>query len=192
MRVLSGRAIIIVALAAAVTPLSSSLLAQHTSQPARTPTPQKAAAAKPAAPTPEKPPARPAWNALCTSASRQGELECAMEQTAVLTRTGQLVTKVVVRVPAGTHAPVILLQLPMGLYLPGGVGVEIDDKKPEQFSLQTCDVQGCYGGGPLSKDLLASLERGTRLTVIFQNPAQEKITVPMAIGNFSEAYARIK
>jgi len=115
-----------------------------------------------------------------------------MEQTAVLTQTGQLVTKVVVRVPGATRAPIILLQLPMGLYLPGGVGIEVDDQKPEQFALQTCDVHGCYGGGPLSKELLASLDRGSRLTVIFQNPAQEKIKVPMAIGNFSEAYARIK
>jgi invasion protein IalB len=190
MGIATARAITIAASVIATTLNSGSLLAQQTKQQTRAPA--KAAEGKPAASAPEQAPARPAWNAVCTSASRQGEVDCAMEQTAVLTQTGQLVTKVVVRVPGSTRAPLILLQLPMGLYLPGGIGVEVDDNKPEQFSLQTCDAHGCYGGGPLSKELLGALEHGSRLTVTFQNPAQEKIKVPMAIGNFAEAYTRIK
>jgi invasion protein IalB len=155
------------------------------------------APAKPAPSATQQTPAantsqRPAWNALCTSPSRQGELECAMEQTAVFTQTGQLVAKISLRVPPATRAPVMMIQVPVGLYLPGGISLQVDDKKPEQLAVQTCDLNGCYAGSQISKDLLAAMESGTRLAIIFQNTAQEKITVPLSIGNFSEAFNRIK
>ncbi|WP_291714700.1 invasion associated locus B family protein, partial [Bradyrhizobium sp.] len=68
-----------------------------------------------AAPTNAPP---PGWLARCSSASRDAPLECAIEQQAVLTRTGQLVVLVNIRVPSDTHAPVALVQLPLGMNLP--------------------------------------------------------------------------
>ena len=53
----------------------------------------------------EAPPANsPAagWIVRCTSASRDAPLECAMEQTAVLTKTGQLIVLINIRVPSDT------------------------------------------------------------------------------------------
>src|ERR1043166_837620 len=50
-------------------------------------------------------PPPPGWTARCASASRDAPLECAVEQNAVLPRTGQLVIAVNIRVPADTHAP---------------------------------------------------------------------------------------
>src|SRR5262249_39714745 len=38
------------------------------------------------------------WVARCASASRQAPLECAIEETAVLTKTGQLIVPVNIRV----------------------------------------------------------------------------------------------
>ena len=60
------------------------------------------------------------WVVRCTSASRDAPLECAMEQTAVLTKTGQLIVLINIRVPSDTRAPVAVIQLPLGLNLPGG------------------------------------------------------------------------
>ena len=57
---------------------------------------------------------QPGWTARCTSASREAPLECAIEQTAVLTKTGQLIVLVNIRVPSDTHAPILLVQLPLG------------------------------------------------------------------------------
>jgi invasion protein IalB len=115
-----------------------------------------------------------------------------MEQTAVLKQTGQVVTKVVLRVPAQTRAPVMMIQVPIGLYLPAGITVQIDAKKPQQFPVQTCDMSGCFAGTQVAKELLDELTSGSQLSVIFQNASQEKITVPMALSNFGDAYNRIK
>ena len=111
---ISAKLAILVALAA----LGSSSHAQTHKSKAATHAAQSNAA--PPTPQAETPPAnappQPGWIARCTSASREAPLECAIEQTAVLTKTGQLIVLVNIRVPSDTHAPVALVQLPLFLF----------------------------------------------------------------------------
>ena len=158
--------------------------------------PAAAQAATPAAPQAEPAPASPAaqagWAARCTSANRTAPLECAMEQTAVLTKTGQLIVLVNIRVPADTRAPVALVQLPLGLNLPGGAKIQVDDGKATDLQIQTCENRGCYAGSPITPDLLAALKSGKQLKVSFQNLAKENITIPIPLADFAAAYGKIK
>ncbi|QWG26033.1 invasion associated locus B family protein [Bradyrhizobium sediminis] len=155
--------------------------------------PPTAQAATPAAPQ-AGPAASPTagWAARCTSASRTAPLECAMEQTAVLSKTGQLIVLVNIRVPADTKAPVALVQLPLGLNLPGGAKLQVDDGKVTDLQIQTCENRGCYAGSPIAPDLLAALKSGKQLKVSFQNLAKETITIPMPLADFAAAYDKIK
>jgi invasion protein IalB len=157
----------------------------------------QAAPAAPAAPQAETPPAAaapapPGWAARCSSAGRDGPLECAMEQTAVLSKTGQLVILVNIRVPSDTHAPVALVQLPLGLNLPVGVKMQVDDGKTADLQIQTCDNRGCYASTPVAADLLAALKSGKQLKLSFQNLNKETITIPMPLADFAAAYDKIK
>ena len=52
-----------------------------------------------------------------------------MEQNAILTKTGQLVVLVNIRVPGDTRSPVALVQLPLGLNLQAGAKFQVDDGK---------------------------------------------------------------
>jgi invasion protein IalB len=154
-------------------------------QTAQAPTPAPpAAAAEPASP--------PGWAARCTSASRDASLECAMEQTAVLSKTGQLVVLVNIRVPADTHAPVMLVQLPLGLNLPVGAKFQIDDGKTVDLQIQTCENRGCYASGTIAPDVLAALKAGKQMKVSFQTMNKETITIPMPLTDFAPAYEKIK
>lgn len=152
-----------------------------------------AQAATPAAPQAE-PAASPtaAWAARCTSASPTAPLECAMEHTAVLSKTGQLIVLVNIRVPTDTKAPVALVQLPLGLNLPGGAKVQVDDGKVTDLQIQTCENRGCYASSPIAPDLLAALKLGKQLKVSFQNLAKETISIPMPLADFAAAYDKIK
>jgi invasion protein IalB len=160
--------------------------APHPAQPAPTPAPPQADAA------PANTPAPPGWPARCTSASRNAPLECAVEQTAVLSKTGQLIVLVNIRVPSDTHAPVALVQLPLGLNLPVGAKFQVDDGKPIELQIQTCENRGCYASTPITPELLAALKSGLQLKVSFQNLAKEIITVPMPLADFAVAYDKIK
>ena len=110
--------------AAAAFVLSS---AGHAQAPKSKSAPVAQAAPAPAAPPAEAAPAPAGWVARCASASRGAPLECAVEQTAVLTKTGQLIVLINIRVPGDTHAPVAVIQLPLGLNLPAGAKLGVDD-----------------------------------------------------------------
>jgi invasion protein IalB len=157
--------------------------------------PRAAQTTPPATPQAEAPPApapQPGWAARCSSASRDAPLECAIEQTAILSKTGQLIVLVNIRVPSDTHSPVALVQLPLGLNLPVGAKFQVDDGKPIELQIQTCENRGCYASTPIATELLADLKSGKQLKVSFQNLGKETITIPMPLADFAAAYDKIK
>ena len=135
---------------------------------------------------------QPGWIARCTSASREAPLECAIEQTAVLTKTGQLIVLVSIRVPGDTHTPIALVQLPLGLNLPAGAKIQVDDGKTVDLQIQTCENRGCYTSTPITPELLTALKSGKQLKVSFQDMAKETIAIPIPLADFAAAYDKIK
>jgi invasion protein IalB len=153
--------------------------------------PAPAAPAAPAADQGSAPP-QPGWAARCSSVSRDAPPECALEQTAVLTKTGQLIVLVNIRVPSDTRAPIALVQLPLGLNLPAGAKLQIDDGKAVDLQVQTCEARGCYASTPVAADMLAALKSGKQLKISFQTMSKETIAIPMPLGDFAAAYDKIK
>jgi invasion protein IalB len=137
-------------------------------------------------------PAQPGWIARCSSPSRDAPLECAMEQSAVLTKTGQLVALVNIRVPGDTRAPIALVQLPLGLNLQAGAKLQVDDGKSADLPIQTCENRGCYASVPISPEMLSALRAGKQLKLVFQDLAKETIAIPMSLADFALAYDKIK
>jgi invasion protein IalB len=160
--------------------------------------PHAAQAAQPASPPPSaeaapaNAPAAPGWVARCTSASRDAPLECAIEQSAVLTKTGQLIVLINIRVPSDTHTPVAVIQLPLGINLPLGGKLQVDDGKTSDLQVQTCEARGCYTNTPISPEMLAAMKSGKQLKVSFQNMAKETISIPLPLADFAAAYDKIK
>jgi invasion protein IalB len=170
-------------------------------QPSKSKTPPKSAQTAPNNPPAPAPadnasaantPPPPGWAARCGSASRDAPLECAIEQSAVLPRTGQLVILVNIRVPADTHTPSALIQLPLGLNLPGGAKLQVDDGTATDIQIQTCEARGCYAGTTIAPDLLAAMKSGKQLKISFQNLNKETLTVPLPLADFAAAYDKIK
>ncbi len=153
-----------------------------------------------AAPAPAAPPAAgttaatppPGWAVRCSSGSRDAPLECAIEQSAVLTKTGQLIVLINIRVPGDTHTPVALVQLPLGLNLPVGAKLQVDDGKVVDLQIQTCENRGCYTSSVIAPDMLAALRAGKQLKVSFQDMAKETIAIPIPLADFAAAYDKIK
>jgi invasion protein IalB len=97
-----------------------------------------------------------------------------------------------IRVTSDTRMPVAMVQLPLGLNLPGGAKFQVDDGKTTDLQIQTCENRGCYAGTSIAPDLLAAMKSGKQLKVSFQNLAKETITIPMPLADFAAAYDKIK
>lgn len=166
---------------------------------------QKATKAVPAAPKPAGTPApagaaapadanaqsQPVWTSRCASDGRQAALFCEVEQSLYMTKTGQLVASVNVKLPPETRQPVMMIQLPVGLFLPAGVNLQIDEGRPQPLAIQTCDLKGCYAATTLSPDLLGSMKSAKRLSVVFQNLNKENVTLAFVLSGFAEGFDKI-
>lgn len=142
--------------------------------------------------TAASPPAAPGWAVRCSSASREAPLECVTEQSAVFTKTGQVVVVFVIRVPGDTRAPNAFVQLPLGLNLQSGAKFQIDEGKMIDLPIQTCENRGCYANAAITPELVMALKSGKQLKVSFQDLAKETITIPMPLNDFAAAFDKIK
>ncbi len=132
------------------------------------------------------------WNSSCISEARSGPARCAMEQRIVLQQGNRTLLTVKIEMPAEPRSPALLLQTPLGLHLPSGLTLKVDQGEPMILPIQSCDPNGCYAGMPLAEGLLAGLKAGNTLDVTMANAAHETIQVPVPLAGFSAAYARIE
>lgn len=136
-------------------------------------------------------PAQPKWSTQCVGEGRLGPFVCSMQQSAVVSQTGQLVASVTIRVGA-SGGPEIRLQVPVGLYLPAGVTLQVDDTPGQPIALDTCDADGCFVVTAMDEAMLQSLRGGARLTVTVQNFARKTLSVPFELAGFTAAYQKIQ
>jgi invasion protein IalB len=156
-------------------------------QEAAQPSPEKAAQ-----PAPQKAQNRPAWRSSCSSTGRGQPLECVMEQRAIARENGQLIGLVSIRIPSDTRKPVSMVQLPLNLFLPAGVNVDVDGDMMQNQPFQTCNQTGCFVGFPISDALLKQMLSGGKLNITFQYLDKKPFTLPMSLEGFTEAYNQIK
>jgi invasion protein IalB len=146
------------------------------------PAPRPAAPAKPA-------PIQPTWAVICENA--QTGLDCRAVQSVRL-NDGRATLNVAVRVPQDTKKPVLLLQLPLGLYLPAGVAVQIGQGGAKAVPFEICDQNGCMARYPVTDIEIVAMQKGEDLTVTAQTPSKRPIAVKVPVTGFPAAYAKIK
>jgi invasion protein IalB len=133
------------------------------------------------------------WASRCVAPARQAVLECLIEQRLIMANTNQLVGSITVRIPSGDATqPVMVIQTPLGLLIPAGVSIDIDGGGKTQLQLQTCDGNGCYADVSVSDELLASLTRGEKLNIGFQNLSKQPVTITASLVGFTAAFQRIR
>jgi hypothetical protein len=65
----------------------------------------------------------------------------------------------------------------LGLFLPAGIQLGVDDHATQNVPVQRCDANGCYAGLPVDASLLAALKAGKALPLTMRNMAQEPVTL---------------
>jgi invasion protein IalB len=154
---------------------------------------KKDAPAKPAKPAkPAAQSAGPGWAVNCKSEATEQGLECRLSQTVVTRQGGQILTKATFLFAADKKSSEVIVQLPLGLFLPAGATIQVDDKAPQSLTFRACDRGGCYARSPVSAEMLAMLQKGKQLQVSFQNLEEDPIDVPLSLDGFPAAYSKIQ
>jgi invasion protein IalB len=86
----------------------------------------------------------------------------------------------------------MLVQLPLGLFLPVGAKLQVDEGKPLDLQVQTCEAQGCFAGSAMDAELLAAIKAGKQLTIEVQTLNREKLSFAIPLEGFTAAYERVR
>jgi invasion protein IalB len=146
--------------------------------------------ASPAIAQPTQPQAKPNWSVTCSN-SDQG-LDCQTFQSLFVQQTGQRLLTVAVRIPPDTRMPVLLLQLPLGIYLPAGATFQVGKDQAKAVPLQYCDQNGCIAEYAITDAEIAAMAKGADLTISMQNMKKELLPFTMPALGFAPAYGKIK
>lgn len=160
---------------------SGGVVAQ-TAQPKAAP---QAEAGQPAQAAPGEP-----WVVHCPIS--QGALDCRASQSLFLKNTGQHIMSVAVRIPPDTKKPVLLMQLPLGIYLPAGVSLQIGKDEAKTLPIENCDQAGCLAEYAITDAEIGAMLKGAALTITLQSASKEPVTLTVPATGFPAAYAKIK
>jgi invasion protein IalB len=133
------------------------------------------------------------WKLRCKAAEGQPEL-CEMEQRVENQKGDRVLLAVVGRVRS-LDAPGMLILLPLGIALPPGAFLKIDDGERQRVEISLCEKVGCRIEMLLKPDLLTQLKAGTKATVSFhvfdQQGKQPEVDVPISLLGFSAALGEV-
>lgn len=130
-------------------------------------------------------------------------LKCAMPQGAtaeqcilVQDRNDPSTQQPLMQVAAGLWGPErqrgLVITLPLGVTLPQGVELKVDETTTSRTPYVTCTPNGCQSHVLLDDALLQSMKSGGRGTVVFANSRGEAVPVNFSLSGFTAGIARIK
>jgi invasion protein IalB len=156
--------------------------------------PQPAPAAAPTAPTQPAPgeavPPQPTWMVNCTNVS--GGFDCRASQTLIAKKTGVRVLTLVVRTTPDAKKPVMLIQVPLGIYLPAGITLQIGKDAGKKLPLHSCNQEGCLTEYPVTDAEIAAMQQGADVAVLVQDLNKAPVTLQVPGLGFGAAYAKMK
>jgi len=165
--------------------------------PAPAPAPKAQPATAPATPKPTQDakalePAGPGWAVNCRSPAGEKGLSCRMSQTVLAKNSGRTLTDVAFLLTPEKKATEVLLQLPLGLYLPAGASYQVDENAPQRLRIRNCNRNGCYARASVSPEIMGALRKGKQLKIAFKDQAENPVTVPLSLDGLEAAYAKIQ
>lgn len=132
------------------------------------------------------------WRLRCERKSDNDPERCFIMQIAKTAKDKRDILRIGVRYPEPEKAAMVFLTLPLGVYLPGDLMLQIDDGETLRIPVEICLANGCHTRMALEGALLKNMKGGQQATLTFFDSRQQKITVPVSLAGFTAAYAALK
>lgn len=132
------------------------------------------------------------WTLRCFPPSQSLPRRCEMVQVLGDTQTKEELLLMAVGYPDPQSGPIAWLVLPLGILLPPGLGLKIDQGETRGLPIRSCDPRGCATPWPLSDADIAALKQGKELVVIFQDIDGKKLGLPVSLQGFTAAFSQLR
>ena len=132
------------------------------------------------------------WRLRCEQKNDDDPELCFILQIAKNAKNNRAALRIGVRYPEPNKPAMVFLTLPLGIYLPAGLLIQIDEGETLKIPVEICVPNGCHTRIDLVGDLLKSMKAGGRAKLEFHDSRQQRITVPVSLAGFTAALAALK
>lgn len=133
------------------------------------------------------------WAAECETRD-DGSNACHIFQNLVLSTDAseQQVMRVSIGYPEGSDQPVAVFLMPLGIWLPRGMTLAVDENEPQTFPILVCGSRGCQTTLELQPDMLQTLQKGKQLVVLLFNANQQPVRIPVDLSGITKGMKALK
>ena len=131
------------------------------------------------------------WQIRCDTPPGAQSEQCALIQSVTAEDRPNVGITVIVLKTADQKARLMRVVAPMGVLLPSGLGLKIDNADVGRAGFVRCLPNGCVAEVVMDDNLIRQLRTGATATfIIFQTP-EEGIGFPMSLRGFAEGFDKL-
>lgn len=131
------------------------------------------------------------WQIRCETPPGAQTEQCALFQSVIAEDRANVGLTVLVLRTADQKSRLMRVQVPLGVLLPAGLGLKVDNVDVGRAGFVRCTLRGCYAEVMLDDTLVGKLRNGKTATFfIFQTP-EEGIGFPMSLKGFGEGFDKL-
>jgi invasion protein IalB len=131
------------------------------------------------------------WQIRCDTPPGAKSEQCALIQSVVAEDRANVGLTVIMLKTADQKSKLMRVVAPLGVLLPSGLGLKIDNADVGRAGFVRCLPNGCIAEVVMDDELIKKLRAGKTATfIIFQTP-EEGIGFPMSLAGFGEGYDKL-
>ena len=131
------------------------------------------------------------WQIRCDTPPGAKSEQCALIQSVTAEDRANVGLTVIVLKTADQRSRLMRVVAPLGVLLPSGLGLKIDQADIGRAGFVRCLPNGCIAEVVMDDELIKKLRTGKSATfIIFQTP-EEGIGFPMSLAGFGEGYDKL-
>lgn len=133
-----------------------------------------------------------AWNLRCGRPPGSKSEKCALVQSVTAEDRPNIGLTVIFLRSVDGKKQILRIIAPLGVLLPPGLGLKIDDKDMGHTRFLKCDKYGCIAEAVVKDDFIKNFQSGsTAVFIIFQTP-ESGIGIPIQLQGFEKGLASLK
>ena len=131
------------------------------------------------------------WQIRCDTPPGAKNEQCALIQSVTAEDRANVGLTVIVLKTADLKSRLMRVVAPLGVLLPSGLGLKIDQADVGRAGFVRCLPNGCIAEVVMDDELIKKLRTGETATfIIFQTP-EEGIGFPLSLAGFAEGYDKL-
>jgi invasion protein IalB len=128
------------------------------------------------------------WQIRCDTPPGAQAEQCALIQSVTAEDRANVGLTVIVLKTADQKSRLMRVVAPLGVLLPSGLGLKVDQTDVGRAGFVRCLPNGCVAEVVMDDNLIRQLRAGQTATfIIFQTP-EEGIGIPVSLGGFAQAF----